>query len=415
MIVRQLDLERIERRNNEIRLFGDLLFGETEGKNFTSNEIKWRENFDLIPKDGKKMLRTLASSVHGLLENVGERTWVWTAAALEIKEAGLNFIDMWPARLREIKLAEKAGPAPEHAPTPEPAPASDTVVVIKPAGEPPVPEEMPAMREIPPIPELHGGEPEELLREDFDQSTRILPGQLLTALETAPQALDLPPLFLTVAEVPVFQLLSDAQGELLSLDFFLGLGLENEDLDAFLAKMCQFRILADGPEVVGQERVLVFNKLAYEHCAGNFFQISSSAALDRIQDDMTRMEMEQYTLNTQLREKTVTAVVAENQYRQKKTELDAIQLQIKELCRLLAEAEAGQKEVLRGLEEAEFNMKAADAAVTAISSSIAAADLESRISAFQELEVTATRLNMLHSLEEQHRLVSYLIISGKGA
>ncbi|HBB36451.1 MAG: hypothetical protein UX02_C0004G0078 [Candidatus Moranbacteria bacterium GW2011_GWC1_45_18] len=263
------DWDKIQEKMNSFRLLADQLFTVTGGKDFGPANVKWGDfrlgDLKLNLREGKRMLRTLSGSKQGFLIHKGDRTWGWTLAARKIKGTGGLFINEWPGK-----------PATEET---APAISVDGRRKRTTVGQQPEPKEISLVSEGATVKvgaiskgftDVHGFEASEIPGPIALPPLMAEPEDRVDPLP-APAIVSPNPLFLTSEEVLVFQLMAEVSENLLSLEFFDGLGLEGASLDLFLAKMCKLNILAKGPEVVGQ-KVVVFSRLAYDQYADSFFK-----------------------------------------------------------------------------------------------------------------------------------------------
>lgn len=390
--------ERIRQQDEANRILADVLYKETRGENISlaENRSLWKK-IGLTLGEASKALRRIAQKSQGYLEHVNgaDRTFAWTARAKEIKASGQLFINVQPITVTYADDLQPAGPGEIQADVPEGF--SDIHgPLVGPLASPSL---MAAPEDIR-MPAAGGAG----LAIPFTDSPEVAPRPPVG------KHLNLTLLILADEEIPVFQLLGEVTENYLSADIFQGLGLEESNLDLFLAKMYKLCILADGPEVMRQKKVFVFSKLAYDQHADSFFQLSTSAALGKIQADLQQLRNQQVVLKNQLEDGLVDAAVAENASRQSIEALGAAQRELVEARRRLAEAEEKEKKAKQHEEEACENQQVAEVALTAIEQEIEAADLDNRIADIQSLEETATRLDQLHSLALQQLLLSYLII-----
>jgi hypothetical protein len=374
------------------------------------------------------------------------KVYSWTPEAKAIKDLKITFVDQQPGRpVKEIgpegvaaviagaaaasgskpvssaaepKSGENPPPKRKYVRKPvatEPeSPSSEASAVTTPAITS-IPETPPAMDDFgKPLLTAPEGVKEVQVPQGFSDIHGFVAGDSPVE-EVAEVVMDIPakslqPLILASDEMLLFDLLGEMTANYISADSFQGLGLDDASLDIFLTKMRQLCILADGPEVVGQEKVYIFSRLAYDQYARNFFQISTSVALQKIQADLQQLNDEREALQNQLMEVTVDAAVAENAHRQSAESLKAAQTALEDARRLLTEAENAEKEAQRRVEKAAENLQTADAVVTAANQEIVAADFDNRITELSALEETAVRLDQLHSVACQQKLLSYLLI-----
>lgn len=370
--------EAVRQQEEDLRVAADRLFALTGGGNLGGEDVSPLEDFGLSHKKYvSQFLKRLKSRGYLEFQKRKEKPYSWTLAARKIKEVGKLFFNEWPGKLPEIEKTEprrlRRG-RDEGRTTVQPLPLTD----------------------------IHGP------LAGIQVSSGEAPGEDVVAIfKEIPMGL--PPLFLTLEEIPVFQLLAEVSEDLLSLDFFDGLGLGGASLDLFLAKMCQLGILANGPEVMRQEKVFTFNRSAYDQCKGSIFQVNSSAALEKIRADLKQLKEEQAHLSAERRTREGAVTKAQSLANRRAKELQEARNRTEALRKQLAEAEAQESEAERVSEGAASNYQAAESALTAVKQEIAASDFDGRISKLEELEVTAKRLEMLHPLAYQQLLLSYLI------
>ncbi|MFA5926022.1 MAG: hypothetical protein WC831_03725 [Parcubacteria group bacterium] len=402
--------EAIQKRLDDFRVLANQLFDLTRGEAFHKDDIPWHGQLKVDKKDATRLLKTLAGNVHGFLKQQGgEKPWAWTLEAKKIKERGKSFIDEWPKKQTVVEEAAPAAPAGPASDQPDAA-ADSPSPEVKPQVDGPV--DLVVSDRLGPIVGPLNQPP---ALDDLGKPLLTAPETDLTAkAEAVPEAIvfsaptPLRPLFLTPDEIPVFEML-EAAPNLLGIAWFNEMGLAGVRLDLFLAKMRDVGIMANGPEGNGEGEKIVFSSLAYSQYQGNYFKISTSVALDKFRNDLQQLLDEQAVLKGQLKDKEAEANRATEKLKSMIGALDVAKLDAREARCRLEEAETLEKEALDRKNDADQEQQIAEAALTAIEKEIAAADLENRIAAFQEFEMTAVQLDQRHSEACHYRYLNYLI------